>query len=235
MKKAEEVIQSSLDKKREQSRRKILDASMELFYIKGYNETTTRDIITKAGILNGSLYNRFDGKEDILRSIVAQALNDALAASDAALDEEKNPLVSVVLPGAMELYAANCSPRAAELLYEAHKSWPAVEEFIRIAEQWAATHLSRYGFDASDADDLHAKFLAIVGALGNMVGYYAHGGTEDYRHYLGSLVAAAAAMMHIPVLDLDKTVAKICTVVEDGGITICGHELRGVKGTGQPQ
>lgn len=235
VKKAEAVIQSGLEKKREQSRRKILDVAMELFYNKGYNETTTRDIITKAGILNGSLYNRFNGKEDILRSIVAQALNDALTASAKALEEERNPIVSVVLPGAMELYAANYSKRAAELLYEAHKSWPAVDEFVRIAQEWATNYLSRYGLELSDTKNLHAKLLAIVGALGNMVGYYAHGGQEEYRQYLDSLVSATAAMMHIPVLDLEKTVTKICTIVEDSGITICGYELRGVCGDSMPQ
>lgn len=36
---------------------------MELFYVQGYDKTTTRQIIQKAGILNGSLYHSFTNKE----------------------------------------------------------------------------------------------------------------------------------------------------------------------------
>ena len=53
----------TMEERREESRRKIMEAAMDLFYYQGYKETTTRDIVKRAGILNGSLYNRFKSKE----------------------------------------------------------------------------------------------------------------------------------------------------------------------------
>ena len=64
----------SVEEKREIARKHIMDASIELFYEKGYAQTTTRDIIAKAGILNGSLYNRFKNKDEILTSLVKEAI-----------------------------------------------------------------------------------------------------------------------------------------------------------------
>ena len=60
---------SNAEKRRAESRKKILDAAIELFFTKGYESTTTRDIIMKAGILNGSLYNRFKSKDEILYTV----------------------------------------------------------------------------------------------------------------------------------------------------------------------
>ena len=83
---------STAEKRREDARRTILDAAVELFFTKGYEKTTTRDIILKAGILNGSLYNRFKNKEQILYSIVEEALTDSLDQLSELLEKEGNPL-----------------------------------------------------------------------------------------------------------------------------------------------
>ena len=69
---------SNAEKRREESRKIILDAAIELFFTKGYENTTTRDIIMKAGILNGSLYNRFKSKDEILYTIFEESVKDAL-------------------------------------------------------------------------------------------------------------------------------------------------------------
>ena len=69
----------SVQEKRDIARRQIMDVSLELFLKKGFEETTTRDIIAKAGILNGSLYNRFKSKDEILYTIFEEAVRDALS------------------------------------------------------------------------------------------------------------------------------------------------------------
>ena len=55
--------------KREEARKQIMTAALKLFYTKGYENTTTRDIVKETGILNGSLYNRFKSKDDILKEL----------------------------------------------------------------------------------------------------------------------------------------------------------------------
>ena len=46
-----------------------MDVSVELFLENGYDRTTTRQILQRADILNGSLYNIYHGKEEIFADI----------------------------------------------------------------------------------------------------------------------------------------------------------------------
>ena len=51
-------------------RTEIMDAAMILFMEKGYNNTTTQDIVDKVNISRGLLYYHFKNKEDILYCLV---------------------------------------------------------------------------------------------------------------------------------------------------------------------
>ena len=50
----------------EDKRRKIVEASVDLFIRKGYHPTTTREIARAAGVSIGSLYEYVQSKEDVL-------------------------------------------------------------------------------------------------------------------------------------------------------------------------
>ena len=45
---------------------KIVDAAWELFYEKGYNDTTVEDIIKLSGTTKGSFYYYFGSKDSLL-------------------------------------------------------------------------------------------------------------------------------------------------------------------------
>lgn len=47
-----------------------MDAAAELFSTKGYEETTTTDIMKKVGIAKGTLYYHFASKEEILDAMI---------------------------------------------------------------------------------------------------------------------------------------------------------------------
>lgn len=57
-------------KSAEERREEIMDAAAELFSTKGYEETTTTDIMNKVGIAKGTLYYHFASKEEILDAMV---------------------------------------------------------------------------------------------------------------------------------------------------------------------
>jgi TetR/AcrR family transcriptional regulator, transcriptional repressor for nem operon len=44
---------------------KVIDKALEIFWHKGFNGTSTRDLIEAMGISNGSFFNSFGGKKDI--------------------------------------------------------------------------------------------------------------------------------------------------------------------------
>jgi len=55
---------------RNEKKKLILDIALKLFAEKGYATTSTNQIIEKAGISKGLLYNYFESKEDILKTIL---------------------------------------------------------------------------------------------------------------------------------------------------------------------
>ena len=50
-------------------RQTILESAFELFFEKGYEETTIQDIIDRADVARGSFYYHFRGKDSLLNSI----------------------------------------------------------------------------------------------------------------------------------------------------------------------
>ena len=48
----------------------ILDAAEELFVTKGFDKTSTNDILERVGIARGTLYYHFKSKEEILNAMI---------------------------------------------------------------------------------------------------------------------------------------------------------------------
>ena len=66
--------------------RRIVDAATALFYERGYHATTMRDIARTVGIKAGSLYNHFEGKQDILLRICLATSRELYEGTIAALE-----------------------------------------------------------------------------------------------------------------------------------------------------
>lgn len=56
----------------EARRAQILDAAASVIAAKGFHRATTRDIATAAGVAEGTIYNYFEGKDDLLISMVTR-------------------------------------------------------------------------------------------------------------------------------------------------------------------
>jgi AcrR family transcriptional regulator len=56
----------------EARRAQILDAAASVIAAKGFHRATTRDIAIAAGVAEGTIYNYFEGKDDLLISIVTR-------------------------------------------------------------------------------------------------------------------------------------------------------------------
>lgn len=70
-------------------RSEILDAAEKLFGTKGYDATSTGDILRELGIARGTLYYHFKSKEDILDAMIDR-LTQALAAGAAEVLDRKD-------------------------------------------------------------------------------------------------------------------------------------------------
>ena len=57
-------------KEAEERKKEILDTAEELFTTKGYDNTSTADILERVGIARGTIYYHFKSKEDILDALI---------------------------------------------------------------------------------------------------------------------------------------------------------------------
>ena len=77
----------------EERRNEILDAADELFSQKGFDHTSTNDILDKVGIARGTLYYHFKSKEDIMDALIKR-YHDGLLGNVKMVANNKNIPVS---------------------------------------------------------------------------------------------------------------------------------------------
>ncbi len=73
-------IRARHTRKGEQTAERILDAAEQLFAERGYDGTTLRDVATRVGLRNPSLYNHFPNKESLYAAVLERGLGPVLAA-----------------------------------------------------------------------------------------------------------------------------------------------------------
>lgn len=76
---------AKLDSKSERTRQRTLDAAAACFRRHGFAAVTLKDIAERAGIQAGSLYYHFASKEEIVSAVLAAGVDNAFAATRAAV------------------------------------------------------------------------------------------------------------------------------------------------------
>lgn len=66
----------------------IMDAAANLFVQKGYDDTSTNDILDAVGIARGTLYHHFKSKEDIMDGLIARKGEELIAAAQKAAGDK---------------------------------------------------------------------------------------------------------------------------------------------------
>lgn len=82
--------------KGENNRQRIVEAADQLFYTRGYHQTSFRDISDATGIPRGNFYYYFKTKDDILSAVVGsrvQIYGDILKACEQQSDEPRQRLL----------------------------------------------------------------------------------------------------------------------------------------------
>ena len=71
------------------TRGKILEAALELFRERGFDESTMREIAARAGVATGLAYYYFASKDAIVLAFYQRAKDDLAAKSDAAHGDKR--------------------------------------------------------------------------------------------------------------------------------------------------
>ena len=96
-------------------RNEILDVAERLFCTRGYDQTSTNDILAEIGIARGTLYYHFTSKEDILDAMVDRILDEIVRrTSRIALDES----IPVLERLTQSVLAANVDTKTGDMILE---------------------------------------------------------------------------------------------------------------------
>lgn len=97
------VIKLRIVKEADERRNEILDVAQELFSTKGFDNTSTNDILERVGIARGTLYYHFKSKEEILNSLIDRITKEAMEKSRALAGNKSIPLLERISLSIMAL------------------------------------------------------------------------------------------------------------------------------------
>ncbi|MGG3836454.1 TetR/AcrR family transcriptional regulator [Paenibacillus thiaminolyticus] len=106
-------------KQAEERRNEILDAADELFEEKGFDGTSTNDILEKVGIARGTLYHHFKSKEDIMDALIERYSVRLLGAAQEIAADKSIPIVERIIRVVMALNISGGSSK--EIMEHIHK------------------------------------------------------------------------------------------------------------------
>ncbi len=106
-------------KEAKERRNEILDAADELFAQKGFDGTSTNDILEKVGIARGTLYYHFKSKEDIMDALIERYNDRILSAAGKMAADKSIPIKERIVQVVMALNISSGGGR--EIIEHIHK------------------------------------------------------------------------------------------------------------------
>lgn len=91
-------------KEAEVRKNEILDAAAKLFAEKGFDGTSTNDILTSVGIAKGTLYHHFKSKEDIMDALIERHTDLMLAEAAQTAADKSIPVQERMVRTVMTLH-----------------------------------------------------------------------------------------------------------------------------------
>jgi AcrR family transcriptional regulator len=127
------------------TRQRIVEAAMELFWLKGYGSTSIADILSRSQVNSGSLYYFFPGKQDVLIAVL-EAYRDGIGAmllepSWQGIDNPVERVFALLASYRRALVETDCTYGCpiGSLALELHEPDPPVRELMAANfEAWVA-------------------------------------------------------------------------------------------------
>ena len=148
---------------REVLRKKIIKISRKLFLQQGYENTTVRQILKKAGLSTGSLYHFFKNKEEILLFSLKDALLEISSITDGMAVKYNEPVLRYSLGialGASEIFKYKHLFNFYDAIY---KNESAEYFMISLKVTRMKTLLNELNIHFTD-NEIYTRILAIHGA-----------------------------------------------------------------------
>jgi len=156
---------------RETRKREIMDTALELFATEGFDVTPISKIASMAGISKGLLYNYFDSKEDLIKTIIFNGIDSLTRFIDPNQDgiltkEEMKYFLEEMINALVE--ERNYWRLYFNLFFQPHVL-KLVEKRLAVMVQTYLKMLTEY-FAASGSEDPHTEAI-FFGALLDGIGF----------------------------------------------------------------
>lgn len=179
------------------TRELIKRVATQLFYERGYHETSLAEIATRVGIRKASLYYHFPSKQDILRAVLKGCIEPAyvslarIQASDLPASEKLRQAVRAQVLGLI------ANRKAVSIFFREAMELPsdALQEFIKYRDAYSELFESilvegqRSG-QFGEFDTHHAK-LALLGMLNWLIFWYRPEGPSSAEMLADSFASLA--------------------------------------------
>ena len=100
-------------------RNEILDVAERLFGTKGFDHTSTNDILNEVGIARGTLYSHFKSKEDILNAMIDRITDRLISKAKSIVLQKEVPVLQRLTLAVRALNVE--SPAGSVILEQVHK------------------------------------------------------------------------------------------------------------------
>ena len=124
---------------KEDSKRRILSACVQLFLEKGYQKTTTVEILKKAGVTPSTFYNIYHTKGSILTELTEYMFGNQFNISGKIVGESTNPVLLYAVETCLQLTLAELNENLREIYVEAYT----VPENIELIHKKTAVQLQK--------------------------------------------------------------------------------------------
>lgn len=88
---------SRRERKKEETRQRLLSVSLELFHEQGYSTTTVEDITERADVAKGTFFNYFPSKEALLSELSVWGIEKLQTAIDVSNGAPQSPVARIKL------------------------------------------------------------------------------------------------------------------------------------------
>jgi AcrR family transcriptional regulator len=194
-----------------QLRKQVDRAAFILFMEKGYDNTTMRMISEETGFGAGSLYNTFDGKEDILQDIILDGYDVVIKEVKSFLKDDVDPLVAISFPMCVEIYASSVNHRYAELLTVAHHTWPVFNAMVDKTVEWELNYIREFDKDVTN-EEMKNKLMINGSVLGRYVFQYFSEGPQDCTEGITNCLKTFCVLFGVPMDGIEEKVEGIISL-----------------------
>jgi AcrR family transcriptional regulator len=195
---------------------RIIRISRRLFLEQGYENTSIRQILKKAGLSTGSLYHFFKNKEEILLFGLHDALIEISSLTDSKAAEYKEPLLRYALDVALGTSEILKHKHLFNFYNAVYKNESVENLVISLKVEKMKTLLKDLNLAFSD-DEIHSRMLAIHGATrALMIAKINKKLSADLKEIYSLIIRIALTEFNIPRKKIEKILKLTTTIIQAG-------------------